>query len=227
VTRQFRTLYQIEENIREALGQPLPGSEVHLALAPHPRRGWHPGQIPANAKPAAALILLYPIAEEPYLLLTVRADQLSQHAGQVSFPGGGLHQNETIHEAAVRESQEEVGIDPNQIRLIGPLSPLYIPVSDFALHPILGITHHPQTWQPAAGEVWRVLEVPLAELQTTAGPHRGYRLAEDQLYQVPYLEIGGERVWGATAMILAELMVVIDPTSKNPWGHGNVEEPKT
>ena len=226
MTRQFRTLYQIEEDIRDALDRPLPGSDAHLTLAPRPRRGWHPGQIPAGARTAAALILLYPVAGEPHLLLTVRAGQLAQHAGQVSFPGGGLHPTETISEAALRESHEEVGIDPNHIQLIGALSPLYIPVSDFALHPIVGVTHRPPTWQPAAEEVWRVLETPVAEL-LTAGPHRGYRLDEDRRYQVPYFEIGGERVWGATAMILAELMTVIGASLRDPWGPRDVEEPET
>ena len=227
MTRQFRTLYQIEEDIRDALDRPLPGSDAHLTLAPRPRRGWHPGQVPAGARTAAALILLYPVAGEPHLLLTVRAGQLAQHAGQVSFPGGGLHPNETISEAALRESQEEVGIDPDHIQLIGALSPLYIPVSDFALHPIVGVTHRPPTWQPAAEEVWRVLETPVAELLTTAGPHRGYRLDEDHHYHVPYFEVGGERVWGATAMILAELMTVIGASLKDPWGTRDVEEPQT
>ena len=227
VTRQFRTLYQIEEDIRDALGQPLPGSDAHLTLAPRPRRGWHPGQIPPGARTAAALVLLYPLAEEPHLLLTVRAGQLAQHAGQVSFPGGVLEPNETIHEAALRETYEEVGVDPKQVRLIGGLSPLYIPVSGFALHPIVGVTHCPPAWQAAAAEVWRVLETPVAELLTTAGPHRGYRWDESRRYQVPYFEIGGERVWGATAMILAELMTVVGASLENPWGPPKVEESET
>ena len=227
MTRQFRTLYQIEEDIRDALNQPLPGADAHLTLAPRPRRGWRPGEIPQRARTAAALILLYSIAEEPHLLLTVRASQLAQHAGQVSFPGGGLKPNETIDDAALRETQEEVGIDPNQVRLIGALSPLYIPVSDFALHPIVGVTHDPPAWQAAAAEVRRVLETPVAELLSTAGPHRGYRWDEDRRYQVPYFEVGGERVWGATAMILAEFMTVIGASTEDPWGHLDVEESVT
>ena len=227
MTRPFRTLYQIEEDIRDALDQPLPGSDAHLTLAPRPRRGWHPGQIPPGARTAAALVLLYPLAEEPHLLLTVRAGQLAQHAGQVSFPGGGLEPNETIDEAALRETQEEVGVDPNQVRLIGALSPLYIPVSDFALHPIVGVTHAPPAWQAAAAEVRRVLESPVAELLTTAGPHRGYLWDEDHRYQVPFFEVGGERVWGATAMILAELMTVIGASLKDPWGGLNAGKSET
>jgi len=217
VPRQFRTLYQVEEDIRDALDHPLPGSDAHLTLAPRPRLGWRPGQIPPGAKTAAALILFYPRRDAPHLLLTVRAGQLAQHAGQVSFPGGGLEPDETVYKAALRETQEEVGVDPTQVRLIGALSPLYIPVSDFALHPVVGVTHCPPTWRAGAAEVWRVLETPVAELLTEAGPHRGYLWDEDRRYRVPYLEVGGERVWGATAMILAELMTVIGAPLEDPW----------
>ena len=154
----------------------------------------------------------------------MRAGQLAQHAGQVSFPGGGLEPDETIHEAALRETHEEVGVDPREVRLIGALSPLYIPGSNFALYPVVGVADWPPTWQAAAGEVGRVLETPLAELLTTAGPRRGYRCHEDRRYQVPYFEIGGERVWGATAMILAELIAVIGASLENPWNRADSEE---
>jgi len=227
VIREFPTLYQIEEHVRDALRQPLPGPDAHLALAPRPRRGWHPGQIPPGARKAAALILLYPLAERAHLLLTVRASQLAQHAGQVSFPGGSLEANETVHQAALRETQEEVGVDPSQVRLIGLLSPLYIPVSGFALHPVVGVTDRPPALKAAAEEVWRVLETPLAELLTTAGPNRGYRWHEDRCYQVPYFEVGGERVWGATAMILAELITIVGASLEPPWGRSEPEEMET
>ena len=85
----------------------------------------------------------------------------------------------------------------------------------------------PPTWQAAAEEVWRVLETPVAELLATAGPHRGYRWDKDHRYQVPYFEVGGERVWGATAMILAELMTVIGASLENPWGRLDGEESET
>lgn len=224
VTRKFQTLYQIEQRVRDALDRPLPGSDAHLTLAPRPRRGWHPGEIPPGARTAAALILLYPLGEAPHLLLTVRAGQLAQHAGQVSLPGGGLEPGETIHEAALRETHEEVGVDPREVRIIGALSPLYIPGSNFALYPVVGVADWPPTWRAAAGEVARVLETPLAELFTTAGPHRGYRCHEDRRYQVPYFEIGGERVWGATAMVLAELITVVGASLENPWNRTDSEE---
>jgi 8-oxo-dGTP pyrophosphatase MutT (NUDIX family) len=176
---------------------------------------------------AAALVLIYPLAEEPHLLLTVRTDQLAQHAGQVSFPGGGLEPNETIDKAALRETEEEVGLDPKQVHLIGALSPLYIPVSDFALYPIVGVTHYPHAWQSAAAEVRRVLEAPVTELLTTAGPHRGYLCDKNHPCRVPYFEVGGERVWGATAMILAELMTAIGASVKDPWDNLDTEESET
>ena len=226
VTREFQTLYQIEEQVRDALNRPLPGSDAHLTVAPRPRRGWHPGHIPPGARTAAALVLLYPLSDRPHLLLTVRADQLNQHAGQVSLPGGGVEVNETVQEAALRETEEEVGVDRQQVRLIGALSPIYIPVSHFALHPVVGVTDRHPELHPDAAEVWRVLETPLAELLSTAGPRRGYRWHENRLYKVPYFEVGGERVWGATAMILAELIALIGESVEHPWGRPEPDQLK-
>ena len=84
---------------------------------------------------AAALLLLYPLDDAPHVLLTVRAGRLTQHGGQVSLPGGGVEGTETVRDAALREATEEVGIDTAGVRILGALSTLYIPVSDFALHP--------------------------------------------------------------------------------------------
>ena len=137
------------------------------------------------------------------------------------MPGGGLEPGETVDEAALREASEEVGIDGSAVRLLGPLSVLYIPVSDFALHPVVGISETRPSFHVEENEVDRMLEVPLNGLATTGGPRRGYRWRRDELFQVPFFELGGERVWGATAMVLAELLAIIgtpvlDPFSEAP-----------
>ena len=210
------SLYQIEAQIRAALEAPLPGTEAHLSLAPHPRRGWRPGHVPSGASTAAGLLLLYPLYGRPHILLTVRAGELALHAGQVSFPGGRIEGDETIPQAALREAAEEVGVDADQVRVLGVLSTLYIPVSDFALHPVVGITDQRQTFDAQTGEVSRILEVPLADLLEPHGPHVGASWRQDTQFHVPYYELCGERVWGATAMILAELAAVLGTRPKGP-----------
>lgn len=214
----FPSLYQIESQIRTALASPLPGSTAHLTLSPRPRKGWHPDRVRPGAKRAAGLILLYPRSETPHLLLTVRAGGLQQHGGQVSLPGGKVDQAETIRVAALREAAEEVGVEPGQVRVLGSLSTLYIPVSDFALHPVVGVADRRPVFRPDTTEVRRILEISLARLLAPSGaPRRGAISRDGEQIQVPYFELSGERVWGATAMVLAELLTLLGATPTDPW----------
>ena len=211
------TLYQIEARLRSACRAALPGPDAHRLLAPQPRPGWRPGEIPDHATTAAALVLLYPLDGAPQVLLTVRAGRLARHAGQVSFPGGLLDAGESVREAALREAFEEVGLDRAAVRVVGALSPLYITVSDYALHPIVGVADATPDLRPAAAEVARLLPAPVAGLADPTTLRRGTRWREDLHCDVPYFEVRNERVWGATAMVLAELLAVLDLGPRDPW----------
>ena len=210
-------LYQIDALLRSAFRTPLPGADAHRLLAPQPRPGWRPGVVPAHATPAAALVLLYPLDDAPHVLLTVRAGRLGKHAGQVSFPGGLIDAGESVREAALREAFEEVGLDPAAVRVAGALSPLYITVSNFAIHPVAGVAESTPRLRPSAAEVARLLPAPLAALADPANLRRGTRWRGDLPCDVPYFEVRNERVWGATAMVLAELLTMLDLAPRNPW----------
>lgn len=213
------SLYQIETRIRAALQAPLPGGGAHLGLAPRPRRGWRPDHVPDGAQPAAGLVLLYLRGADPHLLLTVRSGALPRHGGQVSLPGGRVEPAESIPDAALREAAEEVGVEPDRVRVLGRLSPLYVVVSEFVLHPVVGVAASHPAFRPRSAEVGRVLEVPLATLLGARGrPRRGFLCRRGVLVRAPYFELCGERVWGATAMILAELLTVLGAAPADPWG---------
>ena len=217
VAAEFGTLYQIETKLRQMNPKHLPSDTAHQLLAPRPRHGWQPGQTPTAARSAAVLVLLYPLQRTPHILLTVRSSHLTTHAGQVSFPGGVLEHSETITDAALREAFEEVGISQKTIRVMGPLTTLYVPASNFALHPIIGICKSRPDLQPAKNEVDRVLQVPIGELANPQNLHVGVRWRANKTYAVPFFEVCNERVWGATAMVLAEVLTVLGLPPNDPW----------
>jgi len=196
----------VRRTVAGGLALPLPGADAHLLMSPAPRPGWKPGRIPKGGRDSAALLLLFPRDGVPQVLLTKRSPDLPHHKGQISLPGGTKETGESLRETALREAQEEIGADPATITVLGELSPLYIPVSRFVLHPVVGVTESPSDWLPEPREVDRVLEVPLPVLADPAVRDTETRLILGMERQVPVFRVEGEAVWGATAMVLAELL---------------------
>jgi 8-oxo-dGTP pyrophosphatase MutT (NUDIX family) len=199
----------LERHVRETLGQPLPGLEVQSRLAPRPRAQWRPGFSESVTRAAAGLVLLYPHDDVVTLPLTVRAGTLRRHGGQVSLPGGVVDADETPEQAALREAVEEIGLAPGAARVLGRLTPLDIPVSGFRLQPVVAITEIRPDFRLAEMEVQQILEVPLASLADPAILKATRFERDGQIVDAPYFDIDGWQVWGATAMVLAELLWVI------------------
>ena len=176
--------------------------EVRARLgSPAPRR------LPPNdARQAAVLIPLYVDAGELWTLLTKRSEQLPHHRGQIAFPGGSLEAGEDFWQAALRESEEEIGLDPKKVLQLGELDEAETP-SGFRIMPCVGAVPHPIETQPDGEEVEEVFAVPLT---TLANP----RMVEDRVVTVDGQErelrvyhVGGRQVWGLTARIVQGLLV--------------------
>ena len=182
-------------------------------MAPAPRLGWDPLKFPDGAHDGAALLLVYPHDLTLHVALTVRGSGLRNHTGQVSLPGGRVDQGETFEAAALREATEEIGVDPNAVEVLGRLTPLHIPVSGFLLHPIVGYTSMRPAFQRAEWEVARIIEAPVDRLSDPTVVKREIRTrvvkGQSIDVDVPFFDIDGEKVWGATAMVLAEFCAIL------------------
>lgn len=199
---------QLAARLRQVLAGPLPGRRAQRRMAPDLSYGRHSDPPAWNARRAAVMALLYPRAGVWHLLLTVRPPHLQDHAGQVCLPGGAIHADETIETAALRELQEEVGVPPEQVQLVGRLSPINLYVSNFSVTPCVAVTPQAPDFQPSPEEVAELIELPMASLNDPS--IRGHDRIPGRAapFSAPYYAFHAHRIWGATAMMLSELAAV-------------------
>jgi len=203
------SLSTLTPRLRKRLEQPLPGPEAQLTMAPrYPARQADLSVNGRDCREAGALVLLLPHDDDPKVVLTVRREHLPDHAGQISFPGGQREDNESLPETALREAEEEIALPPTSVQVLGALTPLYIPPSNFCVHPFVGRATSVPDLHPTDEEVGQVLQVPLALLLDPATQQTEMRRLDDTDIEVPYYAVAGHTVWGATAMMLAEFLAV-------------------
>lgn len=205
-------LPELSERLEARLAGPLPGLEAHLVMAPL-RRGEDPAMLTIEGKQArlaATLVLLYPLGDgAPALVLTQRQPGLRDHSGQISLPGGRIEAGETPEAAALREGYEEVGVDPAAPRVLGRLSPIHIPPSGFSVTPVVAAVEERPPFTPHEAEVAALIEVPLEKLLDPATRRLSERVVRGGRFEVPHFALDEYEVWGATAMMLAELVAVL------------------
>jgi len=198
--------------LRRRLAGPLPGPDAQSRMAPRLPSDHGQDLTTRELRPAAAIVLIYPHEGAWHLPLTVRGSQLRHHTGQVSLPGGRIDAGESVEGAALREAQEEVGVVPSEVELLGRLTPLPIDASGHLLHPVVGRTPARPFFRVAAGEVERLIEVPVAQLlqpDIVKWQQRRRSRPPRTMMDVPYFEVEGAHVGGATAMVLAEFLALL------------------
>lgn len=199
-------------SLRRRLAEPLPGLEAHRHMAPRLRSGSEPALDAASLRPAAALMLIYPHEGVWHVPLTIRGAGLRHHTGQVSLPGGRVEDGESIEAAAVREAQEEIGVPSTGIDVLGRLTPLPVFVSGYFLHPVVAVASSRPPFSVDAREVDQLIEVPVPEFlrpNAVQWDARERTRPPYGLMDVPYFDVRGARVWGATAMVLAEFLALL------------------
>ena len=194
------------DDIRVALKRPLPGLAAQIKLAPEYRIASLKAEPPANARPAGVLILLYPHNGAWYFPLMKRVEDGLVHSGQISLPGGSQEAGESLRETALREASEEIGVTCDEV--IGELSTIYIPPSNFLVAPTVGCVDHRPEFRLDSREVAELIEAPLTMLFDPNVVRREPWTLRGMQVEVPFYQIGPHKVWGATAMILSELGMV-------------------
>jgi 8-oxo-dGTP pyrophosphatase MutT (NUDIX family) len=196
--------------IEKGLWAPLPGIPAQQAMAPEPRPG-HKAyfEVEDTCRKAGVLVLLYAKEGRLTVLLTRRTESVNQHRGQISLPGGEQHPSESLEATALRETIEELGLDLAAVRVLGRLTPLYIPTSDYCLYPTVAVIPGPLAFHMQPAEVAEVIEAPVDHLADPANHRRETRHYAGRDVDVPFFEFEGHKIWGATAMILAELLALL------------------
>ena len=170
--------------------------------------------IPENAQLAAVLVLFYEENDQIQTVFIERNDHKDdKHSGQISFPGGKKEASDSSMErCALRETYEEIGVGSSNIEVLGRLTSLYIPVSNFHVFPVVGIMHQTPTFTRDTSEVKSIIQVPVKNLLHPEAVKRKNILTHQQrkLLNVPYFDIKGKVIWGATAMILGELVSILE-----------------
>lgn len=184
-----------------------PGLKAQLKMTTNPRPGHKVySEVEDTSIKAGVLVLLYPWMSRLHLVLTRRTEELGHHQAQISFPGGRQEKGESSEQTALRESCEELDMPLSSIRILGKLTPLYIPPSNYCIYPVVALTDQRPDFRPSKHEVAEVIEIPLDHLLDSQNVRREVWTLRGAEVDVPFYFYKGHKIWGATAMALAELI---------------------
>ncbi|MBN4080791.1 CoA pyrophosphatase [Caldithrix abyssi] len=200
---------QLSSKLQQRLKAPLPGESAQkMTKVSTLAEVTFPYSI-EKAIPAAVLILLFPFENDIHFFLTQRSNEVEHHKGQISLPGGAWEEGEQLHETAIRETEEEIGISKSLIHFIGNLTPFFTPVTDFMIHPFIAWSQKKPATKIQDDEVHELFTASISDLMNEKTlmvenwAIRGYDA------QVPFYNFEGRKVWGATAAILSEFKFIL------------------
>ena len=195
-------------HLKQRMNNALPGEDSHKKMkVNYPEKIKFPFTI-NKAKPAAVLLLLYPNDNQIFFYLTKRTENLKYHKGQISLPGGSKERGETLLETALRETEEEIGVNKNGISILGNITPLFIPVTGFMMTPFIGFISKKPSIKLDSTEVADIFSVNILDLINN-DKLITYRQIKGKNLNIPYFSLNNHQVWGATSMVLSEFKDII------------------
>ena len=202
------------EWLRSVLAEPLPGwRDVYESFSPVDlETGERRGRVPPPGTDSRRAAVLVPVLAEPeglHLVYTVRKADLQDHAGQISFPGGGMEPSDaSLLETALREAEEEIDLSRDLVEIVGELEEMYIPPSNFRVSPFVGLLPPGAEMVIAPDEVEEIFKVSLKELLAPETFRKALWRRDGRDYEVPVFAVAGPRreIWGATAAMTAALL---------------------
>jgi 8-oxo-dGTP pyrophosphatase MutT (NUDIX family) len=199
------------DKLRTRLLQPLPGLTAHSVMASETRLKLKMPSPNERTRESAVLVLFYPSENQVFIPLILRPQYDGVHGGQMAFPGGRAEkEDENLVRTALREAQEEIGVRVSDITVLGKLTKLFIPPSNFYVQPVVGYMTRKPDFYPDPREVDRVIEIALEDLKKPSLIGRKTLNVRGIEVDTPFYDILETTVWGATAMMISELLVVID-----------------
>lgn len=200
--------HDLIRRLESALKHDLPGRDAQYLMAPSGRAIEELITKENNTpRKSAVLILLYYKGNDLYTVLFQRKDYDGYHSKEISLPGGKYENgDEDLAQTALRETHEEIGVNPDDIRILGELSELYIPVSNYDVFPFIGFLNSKPLFVAEPAEVEEILEVKIKDLIAPKSVKHKEMHYEDKVISTPYYDINRHHIWGATAMILSEFL---------------------
>ena len=190
-------------HLKKRINTNLPGKDSHKKMKISYRNEKKNSFNINMAKPAAVLLLLFPDNKKICFYLTKRTEKLKYHKGQISLPGGSNEKGESLLETALRETEEEIGVNKNEISILGQITPLFIPVTGFMMTPFIGFTLKEPIIKLDSMEVEELFSVNILDLINN-DKLITHRQLNGRDVTIPYFNLNNQQVWGATSMVLSE-----------------------
>ena len=202
-------LNKLSQKLQNSLESNLPGKNEQYRMLVKAKQPYIFDKTEEDAIQSAVLLLIYEENGNICFMLTERTQTVEHHRGQISLPGGAQEPDENLSDTALRETEEELGILVDNIKILGALTPLFVSITGFMIYPFIGVITVPLNVIPEPSEVAAVFSVNMNDLINDTNMKTESRILRGYDVDIPYFSLSGHKVWGATAMILSEFKAIL------------------